>query len=268
MTTMTRGAPAPSPAPPYLDARTSILQNAGALVNLPFFVPNAAQTGVGSPQFLAGAASAGGGTATAILDGLIAAVQLNVAPLGAGIIRYPPAQPAGPLIAGAGSWPRSLPTYRVGMRVRRSAIGGNCGHNSGLIMGWDSLDVNGLPAPPLMRNGCFGIVGDAAGGWAFVAASGGVELTNQALQWPVATDLYADAELRFVPPTLTSPGSVEVWVGDIRQLSYPIGGANLPPVAVAAGTFGLNFSLFHLVNGAVAPDLIVSEMWVNTLQAA
>lgn len=263
MTQVTRGAPAASPASPFLDARTSILQNVGNLANLPFAIPNLETP---APQFFG--AVVGSGTATAILDGLIAACQISVAPAGATLVRYPSSVPVGPLIAGAGIWPRPLPTYRVGMRVRRSATGGNCGSNSGLIMGWDSMDVNGLPVPGVMRSGCFGIVGDGAGGWAFVAASGGVEITNQALVWPVATDLYADAELRIVPPTATSPGAVEVWVANVRQLSYPIGGVNLPPVVVASGNFGLNIALWHLVAGAVAPDLIISEVWANTLQAA
>lgn len=268
MTTMTRGRGAPTPATPFLDARSIIqgLNNTGNLNQFPVFGPNEPISGGGTIQLLGNASIVGGGgSALRVLDGLVGCLQMTVGPLGADIVSYPSAQMIGPQYFGAGIWPEGTPTFRVGFRVKRTALGGNDGHNSGLLMGWDQANVNALPAPPLMRDGCFGIVGDSAGGWAFVAAAGGVELTVQTLQWPVPTTQYCDAELRIVPGNATSPGAVEVWIAGVRQLSYPIGGVNLPPIVATAGNSGLWMSLYHLVQGAVSVPLRITNYWAGTL---
>lgn len=267
MTTLTRKGGAPTPQTPFMDARSVIIgPNSGNANQFPCFGPNEPLAGGGTIQLLGNALPVGGGaSAVRVRDGLINAVQLTVGPLGADIVSYPSGQMLAPLYAGQGIWPADTPTIRVGFRVRRTAIGGNDGHNSGLIMGWDQADVNALPAPPLMRFGCFGIVGDSAGGWAFVASNAVAEITNQVLVWPVVTTDYCDAELRIVPGNDSSPGAVEVWIGGRRQLSYPIGGPNLPPVVATAGNFGLFMSLYHLVNGAVSVPLRISNYWAGTI---
>lgn len=116
------------------------------------------------------------------------------------------------------------------------------------------------PASPGTTGVGFGIVGDGAGGWSFIArkTSGGALTINQALAWPAAVTRMVDVDIRILPPTSTNGAVLEVRVGGVLKVQESWDNNRLPFLS-DAGTSG-QYSWSIRNQNAAYPDLYVGRI--------
>ena len=152
----------------------------------------------------------------------------------------------------------TLSLYRHLFRVARSVAGTPAEDFFGIYF---HPYATTIPASPGTTGPGYGVVGDGAGGWKFIArkTSGGPLTFNQALAWPAAVTRLVDVDFRIVPPTAAVGARLQLRIGTTLVVDENWDNSTLPYISDGIGASGqYGWSIRN--QNAAYPDLYVARI--------